>query len=114
MPALSLPAGTAVVVLVQAPVSVSTKATVTATFSVIPPPITVTVNKNGTREPARSRRTPAGIDCGGDCTGTYPGGTTVTLTPSADCRVAFCRLERRLYRHRYLSGGQHGHRDGDV
>jgi hypothetical protein len=25
---------------------------------------------------------PTGINCGGDCTGTYPGGTTVTLTPS--------------------------------
>jgi subtilisin family serine protease len=61
---------------------VSTTATVTATFSVIPPPITVTVNKNGTGT-GTVTSTPAGIDCGGDCTGTYPGGTTVTLTPRA-------------------------------
>ena len=59
---------------------VSTTATVTATFSVIPPPITVTVNKNGTGA-GTVTSTPAGIDCGGDCTGTYSGGTTVTLTP---------------------------------
>ncbi len=63
---------------------VSTNATVTATFNVIPvipPPITVTVNKNGTGAGSVTSD-PAGINCGGDCTGTYPGGTTVKLTPS--------------------------------
>ena len=61
--------------------AVSTSATVTATFSVIPPqPITVTVNKNGTGA-GTVTSSPAGIDCGVDCTGTYPGGTTVRLTP---------------------------------
>jgi subtilisin family serine protease len=62
---------------------VSTTATVTATFNVIPvipPPITVTVNKNGTGAGTLTSN-PAGIDCGGDCIGTYPGGTNVTLTP---------------------------------
>ena len=62
---------------------VSTTATVTATFNVIPvipPPITVTVYKNGTGAGTLTSN-PAGIDCGGDCIGTYPGGTNVTLTP---------------------------------
>ena len=59
---------------------VSTTATVTATFSAIPPPITVTVNKNGTG-PGTVTSNPTGIDCGGDCIGTYSGGTTVRLTP---------------------------------
>jgi subtilisin family serine protease len=70
---------------------VSTTATVTATFNVIPvipPPITVTVNKNGTGA-GTVTSTPAGIDCGGDCTGTYPGGTTVTLTPRATAGSRF-------------------------
>ena len=62
---------------------VSTNATVTATFTVIPPQqITVTVNKNGTGAGTVTSN-PTGINCGGDCTGTYPGGTTVTLTPSS-------------------------------
>jgi subtilisin family serine protease len=68
---------------------VSTTATVTATFSVIPPPITVTVNKNGSTGTGTVTSTPAGIDCGGDCTGTYPGGTTVTLTPRATAGSRF-------------------------
>ncbi|MEK6764033.1 MAG: S8 family serine peptidase [Nitrospirota bacterium] len=67
---------------------VSNTATVTATFSVIPPPITVTVDKNGTGT-GTVTSTPAGIDCGGDCTGTYPGGTTVTLTPRATAGSRF-------------------------
>ena len=61
--------------------AVSTNATVTATFTVIPPPITVTVFKNGTGAGTVTSN-PSGINCGGDCTGAYPGGTTVTLTPS--------------------------------
>jgi subtilisin family serine protease len=67
---------------------VSTNATVTATFGVIPPPITVTVNKNGTGA-GTVTSTPAGIDCGGDCIGTYPGGTTVTLTPRSTAGSLF-------------------------
>ena len=67
---------------------VSTTATVTATFSVIPPPITVTVNKNGTGAGTVTSN-PTGINCGGDCTGTYPGGTTVTLTPSPSAGSLF-------------------------
>jgi hypothetical protein len=53
-----------------------------------PQPITVTVNKNGTGT-GTVTSTPAGIDCGGDCTGTYPGGTTVTLTPRATAGSRF-------------------------
>jgi subtilisin family serine protease len=69
---------------------VSTTATVTATFSVIPPqPITVTVDKNGSTGTGTVTSTPAGIDCGGDCTGTYPGGTTVTLTHRATAGSRF-------------------------
>ena len=34
--------------------------------------------------------------------------------PFIDGRVTLCRLERRLYRNWYLSGSQHGDRDGDV
>ncbi len=69
----------------------STTATVTATFNVIPvisPPITVTVNKNGTGAGTLTSN-PPGIDCGGDCIGTYPGGTTVTLTPRATAGSIF-------------------------
>jgi subtilisin family serine protease/uncharacterized protein (DUF2141 family) len=62
---------------------VSTSATVTATFNAIPPQqITVTVSKNGSGAGTVTSN-PAGINCGGDCTGAYPGGTTVTLTPSS-------------------------------
>jgi subtilisin family serine protease len=67
---------------------VSATATVTATFSVIPPPITVTINKNGTGA-GTVTSTPVDINCGGDCTGTYPGGTTVTLTPSPSAGSLF-------------------------
>jgi uncharacterized protein (DUF2141 family) len=68
---------------------VSASATVTATFNVIPPQqITVTVNKNGTGA-GTVTSTPAGINCGGDCTETYPGGTTVTLTPSSTAGSRF-------------------------
>ncbi len=69
----------------------TTTATVTATFNVIPvmpPPITVTVNKNGTGAGTLTSN-PAGIDCGGDCIGTYPGGTTMTLTPRATAGSIF-------------------------
>ncbi|HWR82837.1 MAG TPA: S8 family serine peptidase, partial [Candidatus Deferrimicrobium sp.] len=60
---------------------VSTNAAVTASFTAIPPSITVTVTKNGTGAGTVTSN-PAGITCGVDCTGTYPGGTTVALTPS--------------------------------
>ena len=66
----------------------STTATVTATFTVIPPPITVTVNKNGTGAGTVTSN-PTGINCGGDCTDTYLGGTTVTLTPRATAGSIF-------------------------
>ena len=66
---------------------VSTTATITATFTLpAPPPFTVTVNKNGT---GTVTSIPAGIHCGGGCTGTYPGGTTVTLTATADAGSVF-------------------------
>lgn len=65
----------------------STTATVTATFT-LPSPITVTVNKNGTGAGTVTSN-PAGIDCGGECTGTYSGGSTVTLTPSSTAGSRF-------------------------
>lgn len=58
---------------------VSAAATVTATFNLIPPAFTVTVNKNGTGSGTVTSN-PVGIACGVDCTQTYPGGTTVSLT----------------------------------
>jgi subtilisin family serine protease len=62
---------------------------VTATFTVIPPQqITVTVNKDGTGS-GTVTSSPAGIDCGGDCTETYPGGTPVTLTPKPTAESVF-------------------------
>lgn len=68
---------------------VSTTTTVTATFNLpAPPPFTVTVNKNGTGS-GTITSAPAGINCGGDCTGTYPGGTTATLTAAADAGSVF-------------------------
>jgi subtilisin family serine protease/uncharacterized protein (DUF2141 family) len=73
------------------PCVASTTATVTATFNVIPvipPPITVTVNKNGTGAGTVTSN-PGGIDCGGDCIGTYPGGTTVILMPRATAGSRF-------------------------
>ena len=65
----------------------STTATVTATFT-LPSPITVTVNKNGTGAGTVTSN-PAGINCGSACTGTYPGDTTVTLTPSSTAGSRF-------------------------
>jgi len=68
---------------------VSTTATVTATFNLLAPaPFTVAVNKNGTGA-GTVTSVPAGITCGADCTGTYPGGTRVTLTAAADAGSVF-------------------------
>ena len=94
---------------------VSTTATVTATFGLpAPAPFTVTVNKNGTGA-GTVISNPAGINCGGDCTETYPGGTTVTLTATADSRLCLYRLERRwLCRRRSLCGIDQCHCDGDL
>ena len=70
------PDGAAVGVAEPAACVVSTTATVTATFNLpAPPPFTVTVSKNGTGAGTVTSN-PAGITCGGDCTVTYPGGTT--------------------------------------
>ena len=61
----------------------------TATFNLpAPPPFTVTVNKNGTGTGIVTAN-PAGINCGGDCTETYLGGTTVALTATADAGSVF-------------------------
>ena len=93
--------------------AVSTNATVTATFTVIPPPITVTVFKNGTGAGTVTSN-PSGDQLWWGLYRDVPWRDDGDVDSLADCRVAFCRLERRLYRHGYLSGGQHGHRDGDV
>jgi hypothetical protein len=54
--------------------------TVTATFNPAPPSTaTLTVGKAGAGS-GTVTSSPAGINCGGDCSETYPAGTTVTLT----------------------------------
>ena len=53
---------------------------VTATFA--RRQVTLTVAKDGTGA-GTVASTPAGIDCGADCTETYPAGTSVTLAPTA-------------------------------
>jgi subtilisin family serine protease len=68
---------------------VSTTATVTATFNLsAPTSFTVTVNTNGTGTGTVTSN-PAGITCGGDCTETYPGGTAIILTATADDGFVF-------------------------
>jgi subtilisin family serine protease len=49
----------------------------------IAPTFTVMVAKNGTGT-GTVASTPAGINCGGDCNERFPGGTTMTLTATAD------------------------------
>ncbi|HEY7477535.1 MAG TPA: triple tyrosine motif-containing protein, partial [Actinomycetota bacterium] len=60
--------------------------TVTATFA--PPPVTLSVAKGGTGQGVVTS-TPAGIDCGSDCTETYASGTVVTLTATASAGSVF-------------------------
>lgn len=57
---------------------------VTATFNPIPPPFTVTVTKGGAGD-GTVTSTPNGINCGAQCTASFPAGTLVTLsaTPAA-------------------------------
>lgn len=50
----------------------------------------LTVNKAGTGS-GRVTSAPAGIDCGSDCTGNFPGGTGVTLTATAGKNSVFTR-----------------------
>jgi uncharacterized repeat protein (TIGR02543 family) len=57
---------------------------VTATFTLQPPPptYTLTVGKNGTGS-GTVASSPAGINCGATCSQAYTQGTVVTLTPTA-------------------------------
>jgi M6 family metalloprotease-like protein len=60
-------------------VTMSSKTTVNAVFTLVPPPYTLTVTKSGTGK-GKVASSPAGIDCGSDCGEKYVQGTQVTLT----------------------------------
>jgi hypothetical protein len=60
---------------------------VTASFTVDTSPKTLTVNKIGTGSGTVSSA-PAGIDCGVDCSESYPHGTVVTLTATPDAATS--------------------------
>ena len=71
------------------PCVVSSNATVTATFDMLPPPtFTVTINKAGTGTGSVTSN-PAGISCDSICNAQFPGGTTVTLTATPDAGSIF-------------------------
>jgi uncharacterized protein (DUF2141 family) len=70
-------------------VTVTQNLSCTATFDLLPPqtyPLTVSKAGSGTGTVTSS---PAGIDCGADCSETYTEGTVVTLTPTADVGSTF-------------------------
>jgi len=68
----------------SATVTMDADRTCTATFDTAPPvQYTLTVQKAGTGS-GRVTSSPAGINCGTDCTEAYHQGTTVTLTATAD------------------------------
>jgi RHS repeat-associated protein len=59
-----------------------------ATFALIPNQFTLTVSKEGTGT-GTVTSSPAGIDCGSDCTENYDASTQVTLTPTPDTGSSF-------------------------
>jgi hypothetical protein len=62
--------------------------TVTATFNAVP--ATLTVSKQGTGAAAGTvTSSPAGINCGGTCSASFPTGSTVTLTAAAPAGTTF-------------------------
>lgn len=65
-------------------VTVADVQNITATFNYITYPLTVTKVGNGTVSSS-----PAGIDCGTDCTEAYNKGSTVTLTATPDANNVF-------------------------
>ena len=79
---------------------------VTATFTLNA--YTLTVAKAGTGS-GTVTSSPAGINCGADCSEPYNSGTVVTLTPDRRRRLHLRRLERGLHRNRRLPG-HHGRR----
>jgi hypothetical protein len=62
-------------------VTVSAAAQVTATFTLLQYPLTITKSGTGAGQVTSS---PAGISCGNSCAANYDYGTMVTLTPTAD------------------------------
>lgn len=66
-------------------VTMSSSRTISANFGLLVP---VTVTKAGIGT-GRVTSAPPGIDCGADCSGTYPTGSSVTLTATADAGWVF-------------------------
>jgi hypothetical protein len=67
-------------------IDLTSNQSVTATFTLRSWALTVTKDGQGSGTVVSS---PAGIDCGADCTGTYTHGTTVTLTASPTGAAVF-------------------------
>ncbi len=84
-------------------VTMTAAQSVTATFTLNSVTYTLTVAKDGTGS-GTVTSSPAGINCGADCSEPYTSGTVVTLTAVRGHRVHLRRLERRLLRHRLLPG----------
>ena len=69
-------------------VPMSADTTVTATFTLIPPQHTLTVNRTGTGAGSVSS-SPTGIDCGATCSAQFDDAKLVTLTAHADTGSTF-------------------------
>jgi uncharacterized repeat protein (TIGR01451 family)/uncharacterized repeat protein (TIGR02543 family) len=70
-------------------VTITSDKTCTATFDLVPPAsFTLTITSAGSGN-GTVTSSPAGIDCGADCTEDYTDGTGVTLTPTADAGSTF-------------------------
>jgi hypothetical protein len=59
-----------------------------ANYTIVPPAFTLDVNKSGSGD-GTVTSSPAGIDCGADCTEDYTSGTEVTLTPAPNTGADF-------------------------
>jgi Divergent InlB B-repeat domain len=69
-------------------VAMNAAKSVTATFALVPLNYALAVSKAGTGA-GTVASTPSGISCGATCSATYPTGTSVTLTPSANTGSVF-------------------------
>jgi PASTA domain/Divergent InlB B-repeat domain len=69
-------------------VTLNSDTTVTATFNAVPVTRTLTVSRAGSGSGGVTS-SPAGIDCGSTCSGTFDQGTPVTLTATASAGSTF-------------------------